>query len=62
MAQQGVAPFDISGSLDLGSTSAAYGGTIGDSINYGSSEKFGLVKMLALIGGVALVVWIWRRK
>lgn len=55
-------PFDFSGTLDLSNKSAAYGGSIGDSINYGLADKFGLVKMLAIIGGVALIIWVWKRR
>jgi len=47
--------------LSTTTTSAAGGGKIGDSINYGFADKFGVVKMLAIIGGLALVVWLWRR-
>ncbi len=62
MAAAAEVPVNLSATLDTSNRSAAYGGSIGDSINYGLSDKFGLVKMLALIGGVALVVWLWRRK
>lgn len=53
-------PFELG--LSTSTTSAATGGTIGDSIQYGFGDRFGLIKMLALIGGAALIVWLWRRK
>lgn len=56
----GAVPFELG--LTTTTTSAATGGTIGDSIQYGFADKFGLVKMLALVGGAALIVWLWRRK